>query len=233
MEPFSFCARAILAAASLSSLFAADVIESRHAAHDFALTADPNSAEWKNIKGVVATKDYLGQPVHGVATEIRSRWTSGNLYLLYLCPYDELNLKPNPSTTHETSRLYEWDVVEAFLGSEFDHIGHYAEFEMSPQSEWVDYDIDRDHKDKGLGEAWNSGFKVLARVDAARKMWYGEMEIPFASIDKRKPAPGLELRAGLYRCAGVNPSRVYVAWQPTGAKSFHVPSAFGILRLVK
>jgi hypothetical protein len=29
-------------------------------------------------------------------TEVRSRWTKDSLYLLYVCPYEELYLKPDP-----------------------------------------------------------------------------------------------------------------------------------------
>ncbi|MEO7143543.1 MAG: carbohydrate-binding family 9-like protein [Bryobacteraceae bacterium] len=212
---------------------AADVIQSRYSAHDFALTADASAPQWKNAAGVLATKDSLGRPVPGFETEFRSRWTRHNLYILFICPFDRLNLKPNPSTTTETDRLWNWDVAEAFLGSEFDHTGHYKEFEVSPQGEWVDLDIDRDHAGKQLGETWNSGFTVKARVDDKRKIWYGEMKIPLASIDSRKPQVGREMRAGLYRMTGVEPRRLSIAWQPTMSASFHVPAAFGILRMVK
>ena len=45
-----------------------------------------------------------------------------------------------------------------FIGSDFDHIKRYKEFEVSPQNEWVDLDI-------GL---WNSGFEHSARIDCRR-----------------------------------------------------------------
>jgi hypothetical protein len=37
----------------------------------------------------------------------------------------------------------------------------------------------------------------------------------------------------LYRIAGTDPNKKFYAWQPTGQKSFHVPQAFGRLRLVE
>jgi hypothetical protein len=40
-----------------------------------------------------------------------------------------------------------------------------------------------------------------------------------------------ELRLGLFRIEGPEPRRVYIAWRPTGAKTFHVPAAFGSLVL--
>jgi hypothetical protein len=206
------------------------VLASAHAAHDFDLTADPNSPEWADAPRVIATRNYLAQPISGAPYEIRSRWTDGNLYLLYICPYEELNLKPDPDPTKETPQLWNWDVAEAFIGSDFAHIARYKEFQVSPQSEWVDLDIDRENQKGQAGMAWNSGYKVKGRIDAAAKVWYGEMRIPFSAIDPRPPQPGRELRIGLYRIAGREPKKFY-AWQPTGQTSFHVPQAFGTLRL--
>jgi hypothetical protein len=206
------------------------VIESAYAPRDFELNLDPNSAEWAKAPRVSASKDYFGQPIPGAPTEIRSRWTNNNLYLFYICPYDDLNLKPDPNAAAETNQLWNWDVAEAFLGADDEHIGRYKEFEVSPQSEWVDLDIDRDNPRGQAGIAWNSGFTVKARIDSQAKIWYGAMKIPWRSIDTRPPQKGRELRIGLYRIAGHEP-RKYYAWRPTGAKSFHVPKAFGTLLL--
>ena len=77
---------------------------------------------------------------------------------------------------------------------------------------------------------WNSGYVVKGRVDRQAKIWYGEMRIPFRAIDTRTPGKGRELRIGLYWIAGAG-TRKYYAWRPTGQTSFHVPKAFGTLRL--
>ncbi len=220
---------------SLLFLFAAKVdvsavLESTYAPRDFELNPDPHSAEWAKAPRVTASRDYLSQPIAGAPTEIRSRWTKQNLYLLYICPYDELNLKPDPNPAVETPRLWNWDVGEAFIGSDFAHIGRYKELQVSPQSEWVDLDINRDDQKGQQGMQWNSGYSVKGRIDAQAKIWYGEMRIPFSAIDSRTPEKGRELRIGLYRIAGLNAKKFY-AWRPTGQTSFHVPQAFGILRL--
>ena len=95
---------------------AANVINSYQAKSDFALTADPNAPEWKSVKGVIADRGPRGDVTAGHRTEIRARWTGKNLYLLFICPYEELYLTQNPSTTKETNKLWEWDVAEAFIG---------------------------------------------------------------------------------------------------------------------
>ncbi len=208
----------------------AAVLESAYSARDFDLSANPNSAEWATAPRVVANRDYFGQPITGAPTEIRSRWTKQNLYLLYICPYDQLNLKPDPNPAAETPRLWNWDVGEAFIGWDFEHIGRYKELQVSPQGEWVDLDINRENTQAAEGMKWNSGYSVKGRIDPDAKIWYGEMRIPFKAIDTREPQEGRELRIGLYRIAGVDPKKHY-AWRPTGQTSFHVPQAFGILRL--
>jgi hypothetical protein len=125
---------------------------------------------------------------------------------------------------------WNWDVAEAFIGSDYTHIGRYKEFQVSPQSEWVDLDINRENQQAQEGMKWNSGYAVKGRVDAPAKVWYGEMRIPFAAIDSRTPVKGRELRIGLFRIAGISPKQFF-AWRPTGQTSFHVPQAFGTLRL--
>lgn len=207
------------------------VFASFYAGKDFELTADPDAAPWKGISGVIAERDQFGRTVPNHRTEIRSRWTERNLYLLYICPYEELYLKPNPVTDVETNKLWEYDVAEAFIGSDFQNIRRYKEFEVSPQGEWVDLDIDRDQPKPEGGWLWNSGFRVKARIDEKAKIWYAEMQIPFASIDSRPPREGLELRINLYRAQGKPPNRKFICWQPTQNRSFHTPEAFGRLVL--
>lgn len=214
-----------------ASLCAQDaVFHSMRAEKDVPLSADPASAFWRDVKGIAFETDFYGKPVPKHRTEVRSRWTDGNLYLLYTCEFDELTLKPSPSTTTETNELWNWDVAEAFLGPDFSDIKRYKEFQVSPQGEWVDLDIDRSGQKRGGGVNWNSGFEVKARVDKAAGKWYGAMKIPFKAFEMT-PSNGKELRAGMFRCAGANPDRKYISWQRTDARSFHVPERFGILRL--
>jgi hypothetical protein len=231
MNPFLFFI--LLAPATLAFAAGPGVAESFYSKSDFALTADPNARPWKNVPGVIAANGPLGDPTPGHRTEIRSRWTDHNLYFLFICPYEQLNLKPNPSTDTETNKLWTWDVAEAFIGTDFDHIRQYKEFQVSPQSEWVDLDIDRDNPKPEGGWLWNSGFTVKGRIDRAKKVWYGEMKIPIDKIDTRKPKDGLEMRINFYRLQGPGPDRKGIAWQPTHQKNYHVPEAFGRLVLRK
>lgn len=221
----------LLLAALGAAAHAADVIESRFVATELEMTADPARAEWREVSPALIERDMWGKPLAGRPTEVRSRWSRTHLYLLYACPYDALNLKPDPDPSAKTPRLWNWDVAEAFIGSPSEPIARYKEFQVSPQGEWVDLAIDRDNPQGQLGMKWSSGFAVSARIDPDTKTWYGLMRIPFEALDARSPAEGQELRIGLYRIGGTEPSRTYYAWRPTGQATFHVPQAFGTLRL--
>jgi hypothetical protein len=206
------------------------VLESAYSRSELAMHADSTRAPWVAAPRVFVRVDLLGRPVPGPPTEVRSRWTKQHLYLLYVCPYARLNLKPNPMTSAETPRLWNWDVAEAFIGSDGVRIGRYKEFQVSPQGEWVDLDIDRDNPGSAERMRWSSGYQVAARIDSGARIWYGLMRIPFRAVHSREPVKDMELRVGLFRIGGVNPRQHYT-WRPTGGASFHVPEAFGTLRL--
>jgi hypothetical protein len=220
-------------AAAVSLADGPGVIESRRSAAEFELSADPGAPQWKGIAGVSTSHNYFNEAIPGPPTEFRSRWTEKTLYLLFICPYEELNLKPDPNPAVETPRLWNWDVGEAFIGTDFEHIGRYKELQVSPQGEWVDLEINREDSKAAAGMTWNSGYKVKARIDRERRIWYGEMAIPMTAIGVAAPKPGSEMRIGLYRIAGTGDNKRHYAWQPTGQTSFHVPQAFGRLRLVE
>ena len=210
-----------------------DLIVSRYSSSNFALTADPQAPQWKEIAGIVADRNSLGQGVAGHATQVRSRWTRDYLYFLFICPYEELNLKPDPSITLETNLLWNWDVAEVFIGTDFENIAHYTEFQVSPQGEFVDLDIRRKPTPAVHDWKWNSGFEVKARLDRQSRIWFGEMKIPMAKIDARTPVAGNLMRINFYRLQGPPPNRSGIAWRPTNTNSYHAPEAFGRLELGK
>jgi hypothetical protein len=204
---------------------------SKYSAEDVSVNPDPGSRFWQVAPGVEITRDSFGNSVPDERTEVCSRWTKANLYLRYVCHFQELNLKSNPTKETETNYLWNWDVAEAFIGSDRQHIRRYKEFEMSPQGEWVDLDIDLDNPHHDDGWKWNSGFLVAATIDREAKTWYGVMRIPYTAIDTSGAASGNTLRINLYRIEGPSPRRLLLAWQPTHQANFHVPESFGELTL--
>jgi hypothetical protein len=225
--------RLTLAAALTLAAFAqtGDKMLSSRAAGDPALSTDPDSPLWRTAPPVVSETSARGEPTPGHRTEFRSRWTSTHLYFLFVCPYEQFYLKPGAPAQGETNKLWDYDVAEIFIGADFEKIWQYREFQVSPRGEWVDLDIDRREPKPEGGWLWNSGYAVAARIDEAKKIWYGAMKIPIASITARPVGPGFEFRCNLFRLQGP-PPRKSVAWRkssPTG--NHHVPEAFGILRL--
>ena len=207
------------------------VAESAHADHDIVLNADPSSRFWRESHPIYMQVDTQGRSETEYRTEVRSRWTDQNIYFLFVCPYKQLYLKPGPDPEHETYELWNWNVAEVFLGSNFQDIRRYKEFEISPQNEWVDLDVDLNKPHHEQGWVWNSGFEHVARIDKAQHRWYAAVRIPFSALETPRPAAGETFRMNLYRTEGPPEEAKEIVWQPTMSNTFHVPERFGLLRL--
>lgn len=233
MRPQCFLFLAFFLLACGDSLLAASTTaKSLWAENDIDLDTHP-SPFWRMAPPIYLETDTHGHRVPKYRTEVRSRWTKQNLYFLFTCPYEELNLKPDPNTSTETYKLWNWDVAEVFIGADFNDIKHYKEFEVSPQGEWVDLDIDLNKPHHEDGWTWNSGFQVSARIDRAAHVWYAAMKIPYSAIDTRPPAARNTLRINFFRSQGPPSNRHEITWQAPMANTFHVPERFGFVQLVK
>ncbi len=199
--------------------------------HDQNLNTDPASRLWREAPAVFFERGPNGEAVARHRTEVQVRWTPQALYFLFTCPYESLYLKPSPDQVRETNKLWDYDVAEAFIGADFNQIWRYREFEVSPQNEWIDLDIDSRLLDADQQMLWNSGFAHAARIDAAKKVWYAAMSIPMQSISSKPVAKGTEFRLNFFRMQGPPPDRKALCWRPSGKETFHVPEAFGRLRL--
>lgn len=208
------------------------VFESVQAKRDVALDANPESPFWREVRPVMMQVDIKGNPVGALKTEVRSRWTKHSLYFLFVCPYQQLYLKPNPDATKETYELWNWNVAEVFLGSDFKDIKRYKEFEISPQNEWIDLDVDLHKPHHEEGWVWNSGFEHTARIDEAKHVWYAALKIPFKALDSVAPSGGRTYRVNLFRTEGGPKDGKEIVWQAPMSETFHVPEKFGLLKLV-
>jgi hypothetical protein len=218
---------------ALAASFAAGPLRVKYAGREVPLSADPASKFWKAAPPVFATHNNLRVETPGHKTEIRARFTKDNLYVLMVCPYEQLYLISPPDVTKETNKLWEHDAAEIFIGADFENIHQYREYQVSPQGEWVDLDIDTKNPKPEGGWKWDSGMKVKARIDAAAKVWYGEFQIPLKSITAKEVKPGFAMRGNFYRFQGPPPNRKTVAWIPTGRPSNHTPEAFGRIEFEK
>jgi hypothetical protein len=208
------------------------VFKSVQAKSDVALDMNPQSAFWLAARPVMMKVDIKGKPVGALKSEVRSRWTKDYLYFLFVCPYQQLYLKPSPDAVQETFELWNWNVAEVFIGSDFQNIKRYKEFEISPQNEWIDLDINLHKPHHEEGWVWNSGFEHAARIDEANRVWYAALKIPFKALDETGPRAGKTYRVNLFRTEGGPKDVKEVLWQPTMSDTFHVPEKFGLLKLV-
>ena len=186
-----FLGRLIILLAYCGYGFAAPpTVRSLSANKDVPLDTNTASPFWRAAVPVYMDGDAYGHPVPKYRTEVRLRWTKKNLYVLFVCPYEQLNLNPNPKTSTETYELWDWDVAEIFIGADFKDIKRYKEFEVSPQGEWIDLDIDLHKSHHEEGWTWNSGFQVSARIERDAHVWYAAMKIPYSRSTRVRPPPG-------------------------------------------
>jgi hypothetical protein len=98
------CVHVLIAA---QILMAADpaVMESTKARENVAPSTDPTIPFWRGARAVYTDKAPYGQSQPRYRTEALSRWSEKNLYFLFVCPYEVLNLKSSPGSSTETFQL--------------------------------------------------------------------------------------------------------------------------------
>ena len=125
----------------------------KHVKSPGSLSADPQSSMWQKVKSVSMIKDCSKNVDYpDLKTEIRGFWSNTDLYLLFVCPYRSLNVFLPAQNTQPRRGLWDRDVVEMFLGDDWDNIRHYREYEIAPTGDWIDLAIDLDHR--GLNRDW-------------------------------------------------------------------------------
>lgn len=197
------------------------------------LNSDPHSSTWSHTSSAWIARDCTHQTDYPkLRTEVRAFWTDSDLYLLFVCPYYELNLWLPPDNSKDRLKLWDRDVVEFFLGDDWTNINVYREFEIAPTGDWVDLAIDRNRD--SYDADWNSGWQRQGRIDEKNHTWYAAARVPLHSVSEKKVIAGTKWRVNLYRIDGVgaDPQRRFLCWQPTcvvNRDPNHVPEHFGTL----
>jgi hypothetical protein len=201
------------------------------------LNTDPNSPTWAKASATWITKDCSHQIDYPkLKTEVRGFWTDSDLYLLFVSPYTELNLWLPPDNSKDRMKLWDRDVVEFFLGDNWDNINLYKEFEVAPTGDYVDLSIDYGH-DK-YDAKWDSGWQRQGRIDEKNHVWYAAARVPLHAVSEKQITAGTKWRINLYRIDGLgaDPVRHFMCWQPTcvvNRDPNHVPEHFGTLVFTK
>ena len=211
---------------SLMTPLSSEIVAS-HVDHEFRLDAAQWADEWHNASSISFYADWQGNdPDPERETEVRVLWSPQHLYLRFDCRYRGLCFFEDSDPSGRRDRLWDRDVVEAFLQPDPARDRCYREFEISPNGMWVDLDI----FPGGLADL-KSGLQRSVFLDEKSQTWSAELAIPMNSLTS-KFDPSAIWRANFYRVEGRQEPRAYLAWQPTHTPrpNFHVPSAFGKLR---
>lgn len=212
-------------------------IASKSIPADFTPDGDLSKHVWKGAERVKYDNEVRAdKSFPDSETQVQSLWTRDYLYLGYRCRYRELNVYSGEDIAKERFGLWIKDTAEAFINPDPEHISHYYEFEVAPNNQWVDLEIDVSKKFTG-NVHWDSGFEHAVKVDAKHHVWTAEMKIPVKSMGVSALKPGAMWRLNFYRLDGVgdDPQRRFLAWSPLPPgenRSFHQPSSFGIIKFV-
>jgi alpha-galactosidase len=191
---------------------------------------------WKNANWSEFEHDKAGQIKNpALRTRVAAAWTHRFLYFAFSARYDSLNTFEGEDITKERWELWNRDVVELFLNPEPERMTHYYEFEVAPNNQWIDLEIEK-KKTPFNDASWNSGFEHATRIDAKHHLWVTEMRIPISALGTKAIHEGDLWRVNFFRAAGAggDAQRVFLAWSPIPqGGTFHVPNRFGILRFLK
>jgi len=225
------------AAGAPASVYTSDSrAQAIHASEDFAIDGDLSKEIWRRAAWFEYDHDPSGgQHYPQARTRAAVVWTSTHVYVAFACRYESLNVFTGEDTSKERWELWNKDVAEVFLNPQPARVNHYYEFEIAPNNQWIDLEIDKD-KTPFNDAAWNSGFEHATRTDEAKKEWTAELRIPVSSMKVDAMQAGIEWRANFFRAAGQggDKQRQFMTWStiPDG-KTFHVPTRFGILEFVE
>ena len=124
--------------------------------------------------------------------------------------------------------LWDRDVCEIFIAPDPTVMERYFEFEAAPTGEWLDVAIHWTNAKRESDWELNSHMTTAARIEKDRVTI--AMRIPWNQWI-HEPRAGERWRVNLFRCVGSDPTRGYLAWQPTRTPhpDFHVPQVFGWL----
>jgi hypothetical protein len=207
---------------------------SRFISQDFLPDGNLDKSIWREAERVRLDHDWAGRKSPAeIETRVSSLWTSTHVHFAFWCRYSVLSIYEGEDAARERWGLWHRDVVEVFLNPEPERVNHYYEFEVAPNNQWIDLEIDLDKKPFN-DPAWNSGFEHATRVLPEQHLWTCELSIPVASMNIERLRPDVEWRINFYRAEGLgdDTKRRFLCWSPVLGErpNFHQPTRFGMIR---
>jgi hypothetical protein len=130
----------------------------------------------------------------------------------------------NPSLALDKSQwgLWDWDVVEVFLGTDPDQPEHYYEFQLSPLGQYFELEI---HKPRvQVSRDFVSGFRHA--VETSGTKWTAHFELPLTRLGWK--GPGSPIVGNVFAILGPPQAKTY--WSlflpAQDSPDFHLPGFF-------
>lgn len=204
-----------------------NIVEALRAERDLG-AGDFDDPAWSRPRAAQIARYWSGEDAPtGRRAEARALWNEHALFVRFDCRQTEpLVVSAAPRLDRKTIGLWDRDVCEIFITPEQDSIRHYFEFEVAPTGEWIDLRLTMRPQGRETDWHFHSGMTAAARV-GKDAITLG-LRLPWKHLGGA-PREGSRWRCNLFRCVGKDPTRGYLAWQPTYTPepSFHVPDKFG------
>jgi hypothetical protein len=176
------------------------------------------------------------EPPPSIATRVGMEWNENGLIVYFRGRFDELRyhtIHDQSSLKSKTYKLWELsDVFEIFIGINAKNTKLYKEFQVSPDSRWMDIDVNRQ---LGISNHhWYSGMVCKSIIDTEMKIWTSIVGLPWNCFGMHKKNDDI-WNANFFRASGKYHGDELLAWSETGygEKCFHRPEHFGTIDFVK
>jgi len=205
----------------------------KHIATDFDVK-ELDSGNWRKADSVKVGRYWSAETAPaGRQFSARLLWSATAMYVRFEATQSEpLVVSEKPDLSKKTLKLWDRDVCEIFIAPDKSQRNKYFEFEIAPTGEWIDLGIEVTPTERKTDWEYRSEMTSAARIDKGKIVM--AIKIPFKSLGNT-PKVGDVWLGNLFRCVGKDPTRGYLAWQPTKTETpnFHVPEVFGEFRFLK
>jgi hypothetical protein len=210
-----------------------DKIKIAHVKNDFSIQELDNKF-WEKANDILIGTYWSGEnaPV-GRHFKAKLLWSDSALYVRFEANQIEpLVVSEKANLKTKTRGLWDRDVCEIFLAPDRANARKYFEFEIAPNGEWIDLGIYQKPDERIIDWNYNSGMQSAARIEKDKVIM--ALRVEWKAFGATPKAGDVWL-GNILRCVGREPTRGYLAWQPTRTKepSFHVPEAFGNFQFSK
>jgi hypothetical protein len=205
-----------------------NIVEALRAGGSGVAVGNFGHAAWRRARAAHVARYWSGADAPpGRGAEARVAWDDAGFTVRFDCRQEEpLVVSSAPRLEQKTMSLWERDVCEIFITPDTGEIKHYYEFEVAPTGEWIDLALTVTTEGRDTDWNFRSGMTAAAHIGAGTIT--SALRVPWKAFG-HTPRAGERWRCNLFRCVGRDPSRGYLAWQPTHTPepAFHVPEKFG------